>query len=327
MPMETQGNIPLIDFSPFLADDPAGQQRVAAEIYRAGRDVGFLYLTHHGIPQSAIEQAFDQSKQFFALPLAEKQQIAWSSEVSNRGYVGIERERLDETQPGDLKEAFNMGREVTPEEAETTGAELVLNRWPEKQDRFRAVMTEFFDSCAAGVERIFRAFAIALSMSAEFMVEKHATHNYTLRLLHYPPLAAPPKPRQIRAGAHSDYGTLTLLFQDDVGGLEVLNSQGEWISAPSVPGAILINTGDLMERWSNDVFRSTKHRVGLPSAEKAMCDRYSIAFFCQPDAEAEIVCLPTCQSEDNPPKYPPVKSGDYLLSRLQATYKVQVFTR
>lgn len=320
MPVETRLDIPLIDFSPFLMDDADGQQRVAAEIYRACREIGFLYLTHHGIHQLAIERAFEQSQQFFALPLAEKQRLAWSSEFSNRGYIGIERERLDETRPGDLKEAFNIGKEVMPAAAAATGAELVLNRWPEGQAEFQAAMTEFLASCAAGADRILRAFAIALSMPEAFIVEKHATHNYTLRLLHYPPLATPPKPGQIRAGAHSDYGTLTLLFQDDVGGLEVLNRQGNWVSAPSIPGAVLINTGDLMERWSNDMFRSTQHRVGLPSAEKAMCDRYSIAFFCQPDAEAEIICLPTCQSKENPPKYPPVKSGEYLLSRLQATY-------
>ena len=326
MPVETRLDIPLIDFSPFLIDDPDGQQRVAADIYRACREVGFLYLTHHGIPQSAIEQAFKQSKQFFALPLAEKQQLAWSSAFSNRGYVGIERERLDENRPGDLKEAFNMGQEVTPEEAEATGVELVLNRWPEGQEEFQATITGFFTICAEAAARIFRAFAIALAMPEEFIVAKHATQNYTLRLLHYPPLAAPPKPGQIRAGAHSDYGTLTLLFQDNVGGLEVMNCQGDWISAPSLPGAVLINTGDLMERWSNDVFRSTQHRVGLPPADQAMCDRYSIAFFCQPDAEAEIACLPTCQSEKNPPKYPPVKSGTYLLSRLEATYHTDLIS-
>jgi isopenicillin N synthase-like dioxygenase len=320
MPIETQLEIPLIDFSPFLTDDPTGQQQVATDIYRACHEVGFLYLVNHGIPQAAIEQAFEQSRQFFALPLAEKQTVAWSSEFSNRGYVGLERERLDESQPGDLKEAFNLGKEVTLAEAEATGAELVQNRWPAGQEEFQTVIRHFFTCCAEGAERIFRAFAIALSMPEGFLVEKHRHHNYTLRLLHYPPLNTSPKPGQIRAGAHSDYGTLTLLFQDDVGGLEVLDAQGNWIAAPAVPGAILINTGDLTERWSNDVFRSTKHRVGLPQGDNARRDRYSIAFFCQPDAEAEIACLPTCQSEDNPPKYPPVKSGDYLLSRLQATY-------
>ncbi|MEL6380900.1 MAG: 2OG-Fe(II) oxygenase family protein, partial [Cyanobacteria bacterium J06626_18] len=167
---------------------------------------------------------------------------------------------------------------------------------------------------------VFRAFAIALSVPEDFIVAHHTTQNYTLRLLHYPPLTGSPQPGQLRAGAHSDYGSLTLLFQDDAGGLEVLNANGRWVAAPSLPDTILVNTGDLMERWSNDVFCSTKHRVALPQSENGARDRYSIAFFCQPDADAEITCLPTCQSEDNPPKYPSVKSGEYLLSRLEATY-------
>ncbi len=157
-------------------------------------------------------------------------------------------------------------------------------------------------------------------MPPNYLVARHQTHGYTLRLLHYSPLGTAPKPGQIRAGAHSGYGTLTLLFQDEVGGLEVLSTQGEWIAAPAIPGAVLINTGDLTQRWSNDVFRSTKHRVSLPQGAKVSFDRYSIAFFCQPDADAEITCLPTCQSKDNPPKYPPITSGEYLLSRLLATY-------
>ncbi|MBD2069361.1 isopenicillin N synthase family oxygenase [Leptolyngbya sp. FACHB-671] len=312
--------IPVIDFSPFVTDDLEGKQRVAQEIYRACHQVGFLYLTHHGIPQEAIAHVFDQSRRFFASPDEEKQAIAWSNEMSNCGYVGVERERLDETKPGDLKEAFNVGKEVSAEDVGTENPALVLNQWPAGQDEFRQAVTEFFEVCTEAADRIFRAFAIALQMPESFISDKHQAHNYTLRLLHYPPLANPPKPGQIRAGAHSDYGTLTLLFQDDVGGLEVQTAAGEWISAPSIPDAVLINTGDLTQRWSNDVFRSTKHRVALPQGENVGRDRYSIAFFCQPDAEAEIVCLPSCQSSENPPRYPPVTSGEYLLSRLQATY-------
>lgn len=213
--------IPVIDFSPFVTDDLEGKQRVAQEIYRACHQVGFLYLTHHGIPQEAIAHVFDQSRRFFASPDEEKQAIAWSNEMSNRGYVGVERERLDETKPGDLKEAFNVGKEVSVEDVGTENPALVLNQWPAGQDDFRQAVTEFFEVCTEAADRIFRAFAIALQMPESFISDKHQAHNYTLRLLHYPPLANPPKPGQIRAGAHSDYGTLTLLFQDDVGGLEV----------------------------------------------------------------------------------------------------------
>lgn len=306
-------DIPVIDFAPFWVNDSAGQRRVAAEIYRACHQVGFLYLIHHGIPQVAIEQAFQQSQRFFALSSAAKGAIAWSSEQSNRGYVGLERERLDETQPGDLKEAFNLGKASSDPTAPS-------NRWPQGQDDFRRVMTDFFDHCAAAAQRIFQAFALALQMPEDYLTVRHTGQNFTLRLLHYPPLAQAPKPGQIRAGAHSDYGTLTLLFQDEVGGLEVLDSGGDWIAAPAIPGAVLINTGDMTERWSNDLFRSTKHRVALPQGEMAGRDRYSIAFFCEPDAEVDIVCLPTCHSADNPPKYPPITAGEYLLSRLRATY-------
>ena len=155
-------------------------------------------------------------------------------------------------------------------------------------------------------------------MPENYIVNRHQTRDYTLRLLHYPPLVSRPQLGQQRAGAHSDYGSLTLLFQDDVGGLEVQLASGQWIAAPAIANAVLVNTGDLMQRCSNDVFRSPRHRVVLPGDQG--CDRYSIAFFCQPDADASITCFPSCQSPDYPPRYAPITSGDYLLSRLQATY-------
>lgn len=311
-------DIPIIDFTPFIEDEPDGKRVIAQEIYQACHQVGFLYLVNHGIPQLKIYQAFEQSKQLFALPLEQKQVIAWSTAANNRGYIGIERERLDETQPGDLKEAFNVGRELAIESQRA--ATLAVNQWPVGQDEFKTTISDFFEVCTTAANRVFRAFAMALKMPETFIAEKHQFCGYTLRLLHYPPLNIVPKSGQIRAGAHSDYGTLTLLFQDTVGGLEVQLADQSWISAPYIPNAILINTGDLTQRWSNDVFRSTKHRVVLPEEDKISCDRYSIAFFCQPDPDTEISCFPTCQSEKNPPRYAPIKAGEYLLSRLQATY-------
>ena len=210
-------DIPLIDFAPFLTDGPEGQRRVAKEIFRACHQVGFLYLRNHRVPQAAIEHALEQSRAFFALPLAEKQQLAWFSEFSNRGYVGMERERLDESQPGDLKEAFNVGKEVSPTAVATGDTTLVVNRWPDGCETFRQTITAFFQLCTMEMEPLFRAFAIALSMPIDYLAERHQTCDYTLRLLHYPPLTRAPKPGQIRAGAHSDYGSLTLLFQDQGG--------------------------------------------------------------------------------------------------------------
>ncbi|MGD1949818.1 MAG: isopenicillin N synthase family dioxygenase [Leptolyngbyaceae cyanobacterium] len=313
----TPASIPIVDFSKFLSNSSTHRQQTIEEIFQACHNVGFLYLSNHGIPTSVIEQAFEQSRIFFELPLAQKQQIAWSSEHSNCGYIGIERERLNEAQPGDLKEAFNITKENL---LETNGYPPDATLWPSGYPLFRQTIADFFELCSATAAHIFQAFASALSLPESYFVERHQTQDYTLRLLNYPSLNRLPKSGQLRAGAHSDYGSLTLLFQNSIGGLEVRNTQVNWIAAPAIPDTILINIGDLMERWSNDVFQSTRHRVRLPDLKQKQQNRYSIAFFCQPDAEVDIVCLPTCQSKTNPAKYPSVKSGDYLLSRLQATY-------
>lgn len=310
-------SIPVIDFAPFLTEDRAGQHRVAQEVYQACHTIGFIYLQNHGIVQELVEQVFAESQRFFALPLETKQQLAWSDELSNRGYVGIQRERLNPNRPGDAKEAFNIGKENCSAD---DALALTQNRWISDNEQFRETVLAFFDACAEAVDRVFRAFALALSLPESFIRDRHVDHEYILRLLHYPPMTQAPEPGQIRAGEHSDYGSVTLLFQDQVGGLEVQTANGDWISAPCIPNTVLINTGDLMERWSNGVFRSTRHRVGIPASDSEPRSRYSIAFFCQPDYEAEIVCLETCQDADNPPRYAPISSGAYLLSRLQATY-------
>jgi isopenicillin N synthase-like dioxygenase len=313
--------IPVIDFAPFLQGDDRDRKAVAEQIYQACHKIGFMYLKNPGISPELIEQIFEQSQRFFNLPWEHKNNIAWSNELSNRGYVGLGREHLDPDKPGDLKEAFNVGKEVAREEvSEKERAELILNQWPEGEDAFRETVLAFFDECAKAAEIIAEAFAIALGMPESFFADKHNQENYTLRLLHYPPLDRAPEADQVRAGEHSDYGSFTLLFQDNVGGLEVRNARGEWISAPCIPGTVVVNTGDLMERWTNHEFRSTKHRVKVPTDSRMKRSRYSIAFFCHPNNDAQITCLETCQSEERPPLYPPISAGDYLLERLQATY-------
>lgn len=304
--------IPVIDFAPFIQGETLARESVASQIYQAGHEIGFMYLKNAGISLSHIEQTVTQAKQFFALPLAVKNQIAWSDEGSNRGYVGIERERLDPDKPGDLKEAFNVGKEDK--------SSVILNQWPTKIDNFRETVMAFYQACAEAADRILQAFAIALQLPESFFTHTHNAQNHTLRLLHYPPLEQTPKPGQVRAGEHSDYGSITLLFQDEVGGLEVCTTEGEWIAAPSIPDTIIVNTGDLMQRWTNHVFCSTKHRVMIPTDDRVKQSRYSIAFFCHPNNDTEIACIESCLSEARPPLYSPISAGDYLLSRLHATY-------
>ncbi|MBD2677108.1 MULTISPECIES: isopenicillin N synthase family oxygenase [Nostoc] len=291
--------IPVIDLTAFTNSNATTRQAVVKEVYQACHEIGFMYLQNSGMSKDLIQQVFNYSKSFFNLPLEVKQKQAWSDEFNNTGYVGIERERLDPNKPGDLKEAFNVSKE---------GAVGI-----------DACIVDFYDSCTQLANTVLQTFALALDLPEDFFRIRHDRHNHTLRSLHYPPLQTPPKPGQVRAGEHSDYGSITLLFQDDVGGLEVQTTAGEWIGAAAIPDTVIVNTGDLMQRWTNHVFCSTKHRVMIPNDDRVKQSRYSIAFFCHPNDDVEIACLECCQKEKSP-IYPPILAGEYLLSRLQATY-------
>ncbi|HEY9621154.1 MAG TPA: 2-oxoglutarate and iron-dependent oxygenase domain-containing protein [Crinalium sp.] len=309
--------IPVINFGRFITGSSSDQMAIASEIYQAFREIGFLYLSHHGISANLIERVLAQSHALFALPGDVKERYAWSAAESNRGYVGVARERLNPTRPGDLKEAFNIGREPSSDRPISVTA---TNRWVSELPDFKSTALEFYDACTHLANQILTAMAIALQLPSDFFTLRHDEQQHTLRLLHYPPLPADLLNDQVRAGEHSDYGSLTLLFQDSVGGLEVQTVGGDWIAALPIADTILVNLGDLMERWTNHVFRSTKHRVLIPDAGRSHQSRYSVAFFCEPNPETAIACLESCQSPEQPPLYPPITAGAYLLSRLQATY-------
>ncbi|MEH1971940.1 MAG: 2-oxoglutarate and iron-dependent oxygenase domain-containing protein [Nostoc sp.] len=291
--------IPVIDLTAFINGNATTRQAVVKQIYQACHEIGFMHLENSGISKNLINQVFTHSKSFFNLPLEVKQKQAWSDELSNTGYVGIERERLNPNKPGDLKEALNINKQVAI--------------------KIDASIATFYDSCTELANTILQAFALALELPENYFTTRHNQQNHTLRLLHYPPLQTPPKPEQVRAGEHSDYGSITLLFQDDIGGFEVQTTSREWIAAPAIPDTVIVNTGDLMQRWTNHLFCSTKHRVIIPSDNRVNQSRYSIAFFCHPNDHTEIACLESCQKEQSP-IYPPILAGEYLLQRLQATY-------
>lgn len=303
--------IPVINFFLFTHGDAKAKQAVVKEIYHACSQVGFMYLQNHDMCPDLIEQVFIQSKKFFDFPLETKQELAWSDELSNQGYVGIERERLNPNRPGDIKEAFNITSDQNPAHDTPACNSYILN---------------FREACTQLANQVLQALALALELPENFFVDNHCDRNHTLRLLHYPPLKQKPQPGQIRAGEHSDYGSITLLFQDRLGGLEVetisSNSQansGEWIAAPTIPNTVIVNTGDLIQRWTNHIFCSTKHRVIIPDDRRVMQSRYSVAFFCHPNDDTTVTCLKSCKQE-RPPIYPPILAGEYLVSRLKATY-------
>lgn len=297
-------SIPVIDFAPFAAGTPADRHQVAQQIYQAAQETGFFYLKNYGLSPQQVDRLFAAMRQFFALPIEAKQQVS-RSPSTNCGYVPIAGEWLNPARPGDLKEAFNVGQQ---------------SQWPPEAPEFQAVVSQMYTLCTTQIaQHILEAFALALELPSGFFAARH-TNNFFLRLLHYPPLPAAIAPNQIRAGEHTDYGSMTLLWQDDAGGLEILSAQGEWLPAPTLPETIVVNIGDAMQRWTNDRLRSTPHRVVNPADERAGRSRYSMALFCDPNPEVEIACFASCQSLDQPPRYEPIHYREYLAGRFAETY-------
>lgn len=317
MSSENAGSLPVIDLSPLLSGAPDGVRTVAAAIGRAARETGFFYLTGHPVTPARMEAMFAAAHAFFALPDAEKEALSIRRSPHNRGYVAMEGESLDPTRPADLKEGFNIGLDLAADDPRVLAGEPFrgINLWPDIPG-WRETMRAYYDAAWHTGLLVHRAIAVDLGMPEDFFADKFDKPLATLRLLHYPAQPEKAEPGQIGAGEHTDYGNLTLLATDDVGGLEVRRRDGAWISAPPIAGAFVCNIGDCLMRWTNDAYVSTPHRVVNASGR----ERYSIPFFFDPNPDAEIVCLPTCQSAGNPPRYPPTTGAAYLKERLDATY-------
>lgn len=298
--------LPIIDFAPFLCGTSEQKLKTAQKIYQAATEYGFMYLKNFGLSADFIAHAFRYSQEFFAQSDEVKKQTAFDPSL-NFGYAALANEALDTSKPPDLKETFTMRNVMSYKDKE--------NIWPTND--FKENSVALFLACQNCAQEVMRAFAIALQLEETFFDKKHTGDLQTLRLLNYPPVQNT-TPDQLGAGAHTDYGTLTVLLQDSIGGLQVQNVQGKWIDAPPIEGTALINTGDLTARWSNNVFKSTPHRVKTRSANASNA-RQSIAFFSDPDSDVLIETIQSCITKDNPAHYPPITAGEHIIERIMAS--------
>ncbi|KAF2201010.1 Clavaminate synthase-like protein [Delitschia confertaspora ATCC 74209] len=330
--------IPLIDFGQFLNGNSDSKKSTAEAILHGFQNAGFIYLKNHGIPPSTVSTVFDHSAKFFKRPQEQKDGLRWYSPEANRGYVAQGREKVTDLEDHDaiealrksipdLKESMEIGRDDEPGRP---------NMWPEGDEEakeFRQQMMNFFDTCKGLHMQVMRAVALGLGIDESWFDSFTDGGDNTLRLLHYPSVSKKTFRRddgleQVRAGEHSDYGSITLLFQDSRGGLQVRSPKGTFVDATPIPDTIVINAGDLLARWSNDTIKSTKHRVvePPPKPEHEGLDeyppRYSIAYFCNPNFEKTIEAIPgTFGGESGmEKKYEGINSGVYLARRLAATY-------
>jgi isopenicillin N synthase-like dioxygenase len=311
------GRIPIIDVSRLNAENERDWQQIAAEIGAACRGIGFFYLTNHGVSEKLIKDAFQKSAELFALDATQKDAMSMLRSRHNRGYVGFAAESLDPSKPPDLKEAFNIGLDLDANDPEVLANKPFrgVNVWPELPG-FRETMLAYFNAAWGLGRNLHRAFAIDLQLPPAFFEDKLNRPMATLRALHYPPMPQGIAQGQLGAGEHTDYGNVTLLATDEVGGLEVRTRAGDWLAAPVISGAFICNIGDCLMRWTNEVYVSTPHRVVNPKG----LERYSIAFFLDPNPEADVACLPSCIGPEAPPAYPPIRAVDFLRSRLDRTY-------
>ncbi|WP_181705529.1 isopenicillin N synthase family dioxygenase [Chthonobacter rhizosphaerae] len=312
-------SIPVIDLSRALAGDPAARLETAAAIDAACRSLGFLVISGHGVPDALVAAIRETSAAFFRLPEAEKAKIAVTP-TTYRGFIPIESESLslslDEPAPADLKEVYNIGPvDVSPEDrADLVGlAYFAENVFPDAVPGMREAYEAYYRAMTDLARELMRLFALGLKLPETFFDGRIDRHITNLSVLHYPPLNRPAKPGQLRAGVHSDYGSLTILQRDETpGGLEVL-SEGRWTPVPDIPGAFVVNLGDLMQDWTGGAWKSTLHRVVLPP-DLGMGDRMSIAFFHQPNHDAVIEVLPIEGAD--PSGFVPVTSGAHLMTKI-----------
>ncbi|KAK4542266.1 hypothetical protein LTR36_006919 [Oleoguttula mirabilis] len=331
--------IPVIDFSRWNASTSKAERlAVAKELTDACRRVGFVYIINHGLSQELLDEAFDTSKRLFDLSLEEKMQAPHPDgpEV-HRGYSypGLEKvsqymdgdEHVGEQlrQVGDCKESYEVGSEENAQQPNVWLPESTL-------PGFKDFTTRFYWECNKVAQSLLQAMTLGIGLDdAEYLIKYHSGHNNQLRLLHYPPVPAAQFESQAaaRMPAHSDWGSITLLFQDDCGGLEVEDPKtpGKFVPATPMTGACVMNVGDLLMRWSNDYLKSTLHRVTLPALsdrfegdQRVTRARYSIPYFVSADTESLVECLPACTDAQHPVKYEPVTQDVYRKVRAKLQY-------
>ena len=300
--------IPQVDFGSFLSGEAAARRRVAGEIRAACSEFGFLNVANLPLPEGLLERVSAKAREFFALPGEVKEAIGRSELDVISGYVGVAVEHLDTQQPGDLKESFSLNQ-----------ASLgLLDRWHIPVAGFRETVLDLHDAGARACASLLQAMALSLDAPEDFFVDKHAPHAGTVRFFHYPPVEHQPGAGQLRAGSHTDYGTVTLVFQDGVEGLEAF-VDGRWLTVPVVPGTVTVNVADLLSRWTNGIYRSPKHRVALPGADVTR-SRYSTVFFYNPNSQVTVRCMDSCCSADRPRQFPPIEAGEFLRQRRASQY-------
>ncbi|MEE4201684.1 isopenicillin N synthase family dioxygenase [Erythrobacter sp.] len=290
-------------------------EQIADELGRSFAEYGFAVVRDHGIPQDLIERAEETSREFFALPDAAKREYRIEGGGGARGYTPFGTEKAKDASVFDLKEFWHVGRELPP--GHPLAEFMAPNIWPEELPGFRPVFSELYAAFEQTGLRVLEAIALHLGLERDFFEDTVANGNSVMRLLHYPPLGEGAPEGAIRAAAHGDINTITLLLGAEEAGLELLTRAGEWRAIDVPEGALVINVGDMLERLTAGVLRSTTHRVVNPRGAGAHRSRYSMPFFLHFRPDYLIEPLEVCAARDHANPQPPITAHDFLMQRLR----------
>jgi isopenicillin N synthase-like dioxygenase len=314
--------IPVIDLGPWLAGTPGAIDRAANELRFALTRIGFYFIVNHGVADALVREAFRQAARFHAQPLERK--LAVGLDRHNVGYLPLRGDTLRTSTVAtvtraNLNEAFFVARDLPPDHPDVLAAKRFrsTNRWPEGLPGLREVVVEYCDALERLVQRLVVLYARALELPIDHFDAAFAEPQYKLRMTHYPPQAEAPGD-EWGIAPHTDTSFLTLLAPNDVPGLSIRMQGGRWIAAPAIADAFLVNGGQLLQRWTNDVFLATPHRA----ANRSGGERYALAFFCDANIDWPIAAVPSCVGPDRPRRYPLTFYTDYMISYQERTYNV-----
>ncbi len=308
MPEQT---IPVVDLHDF--DDESRRDAFVQKIGDAVRNFGFVAVEGHGVPSDLVHENYRLFERLFALDDETKRKYEFPERGRERGYTSFGVEHARDSEKPDLKEFWHLGRELARSHA--LADRIPANVWPDEVPELREHSLELFSAMEAAAQKMLAALSLFLGREAEFLPSLAKDGNSVIRVIHYPVCDGFDEPGTMRAASHEDINLITLLPEATQSGLELLTEDGEWMPIPSLPGQIIVDTGDMMQRLTNDYIPARTHRVVNPRGEPT--DRYSMPFFCHPHPDASLAVLPECLGEGDQPKYPPVTADEYLQERLR----------
>lgn len=305
--------IPIIDLTDSYSDDLEKRKAVAALIKRAGIDTGFFYVRNHDVPKAAMDAQLANAQHFFDLPVDTKNDIHFQKKGGYYGYEGMKTQTLDLDAPADLKESFMVAHESPVDGTE----DAHMNQWPAGEEPFRASVLDYSAHMVRLGRHLVSCLALSLDLPEDYFASGFVTPSLNVRLLHYPPQPSIAEAKQMGSGAHTDWGFITILLQDERGGLEVRDLAGEWIRATPVPDTFVINLGDMIPRLTNGTYHSNLHRVLNNISGK---DRYSVASFFNPSGGYRVECVPTRLVPGEAPKYEACTASEHIMEMFRKTY-------